>query len=243
MAEIPQVGDHLRPSKQPSSETTRLAGAGRLKEALREMYSQGEDAADRHDRAVESLKDDPEETMVAVTAAYGRCPTEDYPQRQALVRTAGTIEDPGMLPFLASVALSEIPPEQSPDPHGFSTVAEETIISMTAVEAISRLAQKGDERASEILMKCVESPSFSVRRTAVTELMSTPYGADRRADIEALVPPELRFIFDMKKTSITEVRQVEDPTRHLNSPYSDPGEPKPATPGDRNSSNPGPSTT
>jgi hypothetical protein len=196
------------------------------------MYAVGDDANDRHDQGLDSLRRDPAETMVAIVAAYGGCPAGDYAQRQALVRAAGMLGHSGSLPFLASVALAEIPPEGAADPHSFSTVAEETIIRMTAVDGIVRRAQDGDEGAAEILMRCVESPSFSVRRTAVSGLMSTPYGVERRGDIEARVPSDQRFIFEFKQVPVSEAIQVEDPTRHLSDRYREPGEPKPAIPGE-----------
>lgn len=242
MAETPRVGDHLHPTKQPSDAMGGLTGSARLKDALAAMYRTGSDASDAHDRAVERLKQFPEETMVALVAAFGRCSAGDYAQRQALVRAAGVIDDPSALPFLASVALSEIPDERSAEPHTFSTVAEETIIRMIAVEGIARLAHDGDEGAAELLMKCVQSQSFSVRRTAVTSLMSTPYGAERRSDIEALVPLDQRFIFELKKVPVTEALQVRDPTRHLTSPYRESGEAKPAVLGEGNAGGKKPTT-
>ena len=158
------------------------------------------------------------------------------------MRAAGVIDNLSALPFLASVALSEIPDEGSAEPHTFSTVAEETIIRMTAVEGIAHLADYGHERAAELLMKCVQSQSFSVRRTAVTRLMSTQYGRERRGDIEALVPPDQRFIFELKKIAVTEALQIRDPTRHLTSPYRESGEAKPAVLGESNAGGKNPTT-
>lgn len=229
--DTPSVGDQLQPSRQPSDIAGGLTGSARLRAALTSMYAVGDDANDRHDQGLDSLRQNPEETVVAIVAAYGRCPSGDYAQRQALVRTAGVLGYSGSLPFLASVALAEIPLEQAEDPHSFSTVAEETIIRMTAVDGIVQRAQDGDEEAGEILMRCVESPSFSVRRTAVSGLVSTPYGDARRRDIEALVPSDQRFIFDLKQIPVVEAIQVEDPARYLSDQQREPGEPKPALPG------------
>jgi hypothetical protein len=231
MTDTPRVGDHLSSTQQPRDVVGELTGSARLRAALVDMYAVGNDANDRHDQAVDSLRRDPEETIVAIVAAYGGCPAGDYAQRQALVRVAGILGHSGSLPFLASVALAEIPQEQAADPHSFSTVAEETIIRMTAVDGIVQRARDGDEGAAEFLMKCVESPSFSVRRAAVSGLMSTPYGDERRSDIEARVPSEQRFIFDLKQIPASEAIQVEDPTRHLAERYREPSEPKPAIPG------------
>jgi hypothetical protein len=220
-----------------------LTGSARLRQALAAMYASGEDAEDMHDQAVDSLRRYPEETVVAITAEYGRCPAGDYALRRALVRAAGVIDHTSAIPFLASVALAEIPQEQSAQPHSFSTVAEETIIRMTAVDGIARRAQEGDEDAADLLMKCVESPSFSVRRAAVAGLMSTPYGDERRGEIEALVPPDQRFIFELRNVSVTEAEQVRDPTRHLRAPDGESTAPKPAVSGEGSAGGQPPTTT
>jgi hypothetical protein len=191
------------------------------------MYSSGDDAAFRHDRAVESLKRDPEEMMVAISAAYGHCSAGDYPQRHALVSAASIMAHEGALPFLASVALSDIPAEAARDPHSFSTVAEETIIRMTAVDGIAQHASRGVGHAIELLLRCVESPAFSIRRAAVTGLMATPEGQRLRPRMEALVPEDQRFIFDLKRVAVREAIQVKDPRRHLTKPGEEHGEQKP----------------
>jgi hypothetical protein len=57
------------------------------------------------------------------------------------LRAAAELQHPAALPFLFNLVLTPIPPEESPDPHSFSTVAEETILRTTAVEGIGHLAK------------------------------------------------------------------------------------------------------
>jgi hypothetical protein len=223
----PQVGDQLHKHERSSRTAGALTHSARLRDALSDMYSSGDDATFRHDRAVENLKRDPEEMMVAISAAYGHCLADDYPQRHALVSAASVIGHECTLPFLASVALSDIPPEAASDPHSFSTVAEETMIRMTAVDGIARHASRGVGPATELLLRCVESPAFSIRRAAVTALMATPEGPRLRPRIEALIPKDQQFIFDLKKVSVREAIQVRDPTRHLSKAYDESVEQKP----------------
>lgn len=227
----PQIGDQLHVHGKPSSVTSGLTHAARLRDALAAMYAIGEDAKDLYDRAVENLKRDPEEMMVAIIAAYGRCPAADYPQRHALVCAASVMGHGGALPFLASVALSEIPAEASTDPHSFSTVAEETIIRMSAVDGIAHHAYHGDKHAIELLLRCIESRSFSIRRAAVTGLMATPAGKHLRPQMEALIPKDQHFVFDLRKVHVSEAIQIKDPTRHLVKDYKDFGERKPEVSG------------
>jgi hypothetical protein len=225
--EKPQVGDQLHKHERPSRTAGGLTLSARLRDALSDMYSSGDDATFRYDRAVESLRHDPEEMMVAISAAYGHCPAGDYPQRHALVSAASVMAHESALPFLASVALSEIPAEAASDPHSFSTVAEETIIRMSAVDGIAHHASRGVGHAIELLLRCVESPTFSIRRAAVTGLMATPDGQRLRPRMKALVPKDQQFIFDLKKVSVQEAIQVKDPTRHLTRAYEESGDQKP----------------
>jgi hypothetical protein len=229
----PQVGDQLHVHDKPSVVTSGLTHAARLQEVLAAMYGIGEDAKDHYDKAVENLKRDPQGMMVAIIAAYGRCPAGDYPQRHALVCAASAMGDASALPFLASVALSEIPAEASTDPHSFSTVAEETIVRMSAVDGIAHHASRAEKHAVEILLRCVESRSFSIRRAAVTGLMATDQGKKLRPKMEALIPKDQHFVFDLKKVRVNEAIQVKDPRRHLVRGYEDFGERKPVVPGPR----------
>ena len=211
----PQVGDQLHTQRRPSIAYGGLTHAGRLQAALQAMYASGQDTQDAYNEAVENLKRDPEDMLVAIAAAYGRSLAGDYAQRQALVHAAAVIGHPATLPFLGSVALSEIPAETAGDSHGFSTVAEETIIRTTAADAIAKFAHTGDKRAIDLLVRCVESPSFSLRRAAVFGLMNSRKGKALRPRLKALVPKEQHFIFDLKKTAVRQALQVKDPTRHL----------------------------
>src|SRR5712691_11762761 len=84
----PQVGDKLDMYRRPPSIPVDLLDSARLRDVITAMYAGGPDAQEMHDQAVESLKRDPEGMMVAIIAAYGRCPAGDYPLRQALVHAA-----------------------------------------------------------------------------------------------------------------------------------------------------------
>jgi len=229
----PQVGDRLNNNPRLAVVTGTLTHDERLRNVLAAMYGAGMDAQEQHDKAVENLRREPREMMVAIIAAYGRCPAGDYPGRQALVYAAGVMRDAGALPFLASVALTEVPAEASSDPDSFSTVAEETIIRMSAVEGISDHASRGDKEAIKILLRCVESRAFSVRRAAVTGLLATEQRKRLRPRLEALIPKEQHFIFDLKQIHVKDAIQVKDPRRHLIEGYQEFGENKPKVPGPR----------
>ena len=215
----PQVGDQLHKHESPSRLASGLTHSARLQDALSGLFAGGEDAQFQYDQAVEGLNREPEPMMVAIAAAYGHCSPSDYPQRRALVIAASRITHESALPFLASVALSEVPPEAAKDPHSFSTVAEETIIRTSAVDAIARYASAGLQKAINLLLRCAESPAFSIRRAAVNGLVASPEGQRLRPRLEALIPKEQHFIFNLKQVSVRDAIQVKDPTRHLSKNY------------------------
>jgi len=74
----PQVGDQLHTQRRPSIAYGGLTHAGRLQAALQAMYASGQDTQDAYNEAVENLKRDPEDMLVAIAAAYGRCLAGDY---------------------------------------------------------------------------------------------------------------------------------------------------------------------
>jgi hypothetical protein len=223
----PRVGDQLHMHRARSTVAGDLTHTDRLRDAIGAMYASGSDAQALYEQAAKTLKREPEAMMVAIIAAYGGCQPRDYSQRQALVQAAAVIGHKAAVPFLASVALSEIPPEISSDSHGFSTVAEETIIRTTAVDALTEQARAGERQVIEELIRCVASPSFSLRRAAVTGLMSLSEGKNLRRRLEALVPKDQHFVFALKKTPVRQALQVKDPTRHLTHPHYEFSERKP----------------
>jgi hypothetical protein len=159
------------------------------------------------------------------------------PHRHALVQVAAALRHDASLPFLSVVVSSEIPKEQLEETHSFSTVAEETIIRMSAVDGISALAREGNKQAIETLLSFLKIPSFSIRRASVTGLLEARVGRSLRRKMQSLIPEEQHFIFDLKKTSVREAVQVKDPRRHLAKDAQDFREPKPdpikRSPGDK----------
>jgi hypothetical protein len=89
--------------------------------------------------------------------------THDYPTRWAHVHAASELRHPAALPFLRNLILTPIPPEESPDPHSFSTVGEETILRTTAVEGIGYLA-RGRADATEMLFEALRQLTLDPTR-------------------------------------------------------------------------------
>jgi hypothetical protein len=212
---IPQVGDKLNKRPQQQQGSHFLVHDAELRAFLGIMYATGEDAEDKYHRALEELRARASETMVAVVGAYAKASESDYPHRHALVQVASALGHDAALPFLSVVVSSRFPEEQSEDTDSFSTVAEETIIRMSAVDGVAILARNGNKEAIEALMSFLTIPSFSIRRASVMGLFDAGHGRRLRKRMRALIPEDQHFIFDLKKTYVREAAQIRDPRRHL----------------------------
>jgi hypothetical protein len=212
---IPQVGDKLNKRPQQQHGTHFLVYDAELRAFLGIMYATGEDAEDRYHQALEGLRSRAPEIMVALVGAYAKASESDYPHRHALVQVASALRHDAALPFLSVVVSSPFPEEQSEDTDSFSTVAEETIIRMSAVDGIAVLASKGNKEAIEALMSFLTIPSFSIRRASVMGLLDAGDGRRLRKRMRALIPEDQHFIFDLKKAYVREAAQIKDPRRHL----------------------------
>jgi hypothetical protein len=109
--------------------------------------------------------------------------------------------------------LTPIPPENSRSPHSFSTVKEETVLRTTAVEGIGNLAARGNQRAKETLFEFLSIDSISIRRASVQSLLAID--GDARDRIAQYLPPNHRFLLDVRPRAVTDVPQVRDPRVHL----------------------------
>jgi hypothetical protein len=92
------------------------------------------------------------------------------------------------------------------------------------------LAARGDRRAFEMLHEFLQVPSISIRRASVQAILAVePQARDRLAE---LLPPEHRFLLDVRQLPVSDVPQVKDPAVHLRDPKVRPKEPAPDLPDD-----------
>jgi hypothetical protein len=141
----------------------------------------------------------------------------DYPTRFALILAASELRHPAALPWLRTVALSRIPAERSSDPHSFSTVAEETILRTMAVDGIGNLARDNNNDANEALFQCLATPSLSIHRAAVQQLLQSP-NVPRERIVSAL-PQDEHFLLDLRRIDVREAPQVRNPQQTLASGF------------------------
>lgn len=211
----PDSSDALRVGQREGSVFSDSPAGVVLANFLAAMNRTGDDAEETYRRALKQLQTNADLVAVEIARAENDCGERDYPTRWALVHAAAELRNPAALPFLRSLLARPIPPEQSRDPHSFSTVGEETILRTTAVEGVGYLAAEGSREALDALFEFLKQPSLSIRRAAVQSILSTPGGGRMRRRIASLLPAEHQFLLDLKPVDVRDVPQIEKPQRHL----------------------------
>jgi hypothetical protein len=215
MAGPPRTDDNFV-ARQPHERAQSGPFSQRLERYLSTLYATGEDVEKQHERALEYLRRDAAEVVIAIVKASSSCESADYPRRWALVYAAARLEDEAALPYFRELVLTPIPESGHPVGHRNTATREETILRTTAVDGVARLATRGDRRAFDMLHEFLQVPSISIRRASVQAILAVdPEARDRLAE---LLPPEQRFLLDVKQISVSETPQVKDPTAHLRDP-------------------------
>jgi hypothetical protein len=182
---------------------------------LQVMNQVGDDAEHNYEKALSELRQRPDEAIIEIVRSEKACDDLDYPTRWALLYTAAELKDPASLHFLSNMVLTPIPPEQSKNPHSFSTVAQETILRTTAIDGIRYLAEQGNEEALKKLYEFIKLPSISMRRASIQAIFSVRKDKETRDRLAALLPSEQQFLLDIKPTDVRNVPQIKNPEAHL----------------------------
>jgi hypothetical protein len=213
-----------RPSGAPGTDDT-LSSRGptdardqgqldaRISRYLRTLYAAGDDADERHARALDELRREPAEAVIALARAEASSKPRDYPRRWALVYATTRLDHDAALPYLRALVLNPLPAVDMPDPHARTVSREETILRTTAIEGIGRLAQRGNKGALDALLEFLDIPSISIRRASIQTLLSVEPGYRER--IAERLPADFRYLLDVRATPVTNVPQVKDPRKHL----------------------------
>lgn len=168
--------------------------AARINNFLAAMNAGGDDAQVRYAAALDAMRAEPEQSVLALAQAEAVCNRTDYPLRWALVYAAAQMNHDAALPYLRNLILTPIPPEQSSAPHSFSTVGKETVLRTTAIEGVGRLAVQGNEAALPALFEFLSIASISVRRASVQAILAVNPKLRKKA-AEAL-PADHRFLLE-----------------------------------------------
>lgn len=125
-ATVSDIHHHLNISLNSSNEADYFS-------SLTQMKSHGE-------LALKSLHD-----------AYFQVPKNQYFERWLCVNTAGHLEHPSFIVFAQQILAQAIPAETSSNTHYFSTLEEEMMIRLSAINGLERLAKKGNGTAASVL--------------------------------------------------------------------------------------------
>ncbi|QYR23587.1 hypothetical protein KZ483_12205 [Paenibacillus sp. sptzw28] len=180
----------------------------KVTETVNRMGGVGADAEIKYRKSLTELSRSAKEVASIVAAEYGHLSSDQYLDRWSLVQLLSDLNEPSALSALEPILSSPIPPERSEDPHSLSTVGEEVIIRTTAVEAVTRLAAKGDVCARELLLKYSTHDNFSIKRAAIQGYL-TYGGKDARETLLKTIDEKDRHIMDIQRTDVRRVPQAQ----------------------------------
>lgn len=165
----------------------------------------------------QKLADAAAEVVPALIETWRATPGQETGLRWALVYSAA-ITGPSAVPFLREVVLSPVLLERSPDPHGYSTKAWDSIVRSRAVGGLETLAVAGAQGAESALFECLSHELFSIRALSAIALVHLPGGGERREQVQRALPEAERSVVDIQRVRVSVVPQVRDPRKHLANP-------------------------
>lgn len=182
--------------------------AGRIAEAINRMGGAGEHAEACYQQALDALGRRAKEVVKALAEELDRLDESSFLDRWALVQLMAELKHESSLEPLDRLLASRLPEERSKDPHSFTTVGEEVMIRTTAVEAATRLAADGSERACELLLRHTACENFSVKRAAIQGYLA--HGGEKARDVLLKQLPERdHFILGIQRVDVRQVPQAQ----------------------------------
>jgi len=182
--------------------------AGRITEAINRMGGAGENAEACYQQALDALARRAKEVTSAVAEELDRLEESSYLDRWALVQLLAELKHESALEALDRLLASKIPDERSSDPHSFTTAGEEVMIRTSAVEAVTRIAADGSERARELLLRHAAHENFSVKRAAIQGFLAHG-GEGAREVLLKHLPERDHFILGIQRVDVRQVPQAQ----------------------------------
>lgn len=211
----PRTTDTLTTAAQAARSVKIGETRARLENFLRVAYKHGPGVEDEYERTVADLRKEPEGTVIEIAKMMGASAANDFPLRWALIFAACELRHRAALALLTNIVDTPLPEEPKPPAHGFSIVANETILRTTAIDGIGELAKAGNKEAYEALFRVVRTPSISMRRAAVQAILQAGRSGAVANKLKSLLPPEQHFLLTLKRPSVDEVPQVKKPQQYL----------------------------
>jgi hypothetical protein len=151
---------------------------------------------------------------IEIMNTYQRVPENLYFAKAHLIQTLSDLETDASLEALNSIA-SRVPGQEKSRNPEYSTRAQESIISTTATEGISRLAVKGNETAYRYLNELVKSEDITVRQMAIRGILTSQLGGDEKSKADQLrkiLPQEQHWMITSERTDIRTVPHPDMPS-------------------------------
>lgn len=182
--------------------------AGRISEAINRMGGAGEHAEACYQQALDALARRAKEVVKALAEEMDRLEESSYLDRWALVQLMAEMKHESALDALDRLLASKIPEERSGDPHSFTSAGEEVMIRTSAVEAATRIAAEGSERARELLLRHAAHDNFSVKRAAIQGYLAHG-GEGAREVLLKHLPERDHFILGIQRVDVRQVPQAQ----------------------------------
>lgn len=173
--------------------------------------------------STEYLRAHASETAAELSAADERLAEDRYLARWHIVRTLVVLDLPEAVTSLGSIVNRPVPPERwAPVHEGASSVGEESMLRLRALEGLRFLALRGAPGAEGALRQAMKSPVLSVQRAAAQAFVA----AGRRSPARLA---EARTLLPASRWAWLDLRPVTDEDSSVPTPEApSPGEP--ATP-------------
>ena len=182
--------------------------AARIVEAINRMGGAGEAAERCYQQSLDGLARRAKEVTQALADEGERLAEDRYLDRWALVQLMAELKHESALDPLDRLLSSHLPDERSSDPHGFTSAGEEIMIRTTAVEAVTRLAADGSQRACELLLRHSRHENFSVRRAAVQGYLA--HGGEQAEEtLRKALPERDHFILAIRRIDVRKAPQAQ----------------------------------
>lgn len=218
---------YLNRLKKPTVAESRGSGVSVMPElgAFIEVVNSVNDAEDpRYLKAIEGLRGKSREVVQNASVVLSDTSDAPFALRHSTILALAAMRDGDTLDLLSRIALNPqpLPPKErgrgiAEDAfnHGSKALEAGTVLSLDALEAIEQLADDGNEKATELLVRAAAVDSNAVRAVAFAALRARPDRQDQLARALAELPEELGFLADYRRTPIDQVPQVEDPREQL----------------------------
>ncbi|MFC1564245.1 hypothetical protein ACFL6G_04875 [candidate division KSB1 bacterium] len=181
--------------------------AGQVREAINRMGGAGLNAEEKYQVSLKALQPDSTVVINAIGDELDIIPTSRYLDRWSLIQLIAELQNPESLTLLGKILSKPMPVEKFKDPHKRSSLREETIILTTAVEAITRIASKGNTSALDLLLKFTGHKSLSVRRASVQGYY-THFGEGAREKLLEVLPQSDHYLLEIRKTNIENISPI-----------------------------------